>query len=91
MEERYVKQLLNMFSDSRLNTSHLAWLTRLHSNDPIRKNINQFFYFYSTFAEQDSLLEDADWMGEKLMQNVTNPDYSGLSNTPPPGTRIVFD
>jgi hypothetical protein len=52
--------------------------------------LKEFFYYYTVFRNQDTEENDARWMGEKLMNDLRNPDYDGLSNPPPAGTRIMF-
>ena len=90
MEDKISKQILSGFADSRLNTSHLAWLVKLHATPQIDKMMKEFFYFYTVFRNQDIDQNDIEWMGAKLMNELRNPDYDGLSNPPPPGTRIMF-
>lgn len=90
-EDKYAKQILNIFSDLRLNTSHLAWMVRLAMSKPIDNNIKEFFYYYSTFEEQDIESGHKAAMGAEMMKNISNPAYEGLDKLPPPGTRIVFD
>jgi hypothetical protein len=90
MEDRVSKQILSGFADSRLNASHLAWLVKLHTTPEIDRKMKEFFYFYTVFRNQDIDQNDIEWMGEKLMNDLRNPDYDGLSNPPPPGTRIMF-
>lgn len=90
MEDKISKQILSGFADSRLNTAHLAWLVKLHVTEPIDTKMKEFFYFYTVFRNQDTEVNDAEWMGEKLMNELRNPMYNDLSTPPPPGTRIVF-
>jgi hypothetical protein len=90
MEEKVSKQILSAFADSRLNPAHLAWLVKLHTTTQIDNMLKEFFYYYTTFRNQDTDENDIAWMGEKLMNQLQNPMYDGLSNPPPPGTRIMF-
>ena len=90
MEEKVSKQILSAFADSRLNTAHLAWMVKLHTTPQIDNMLKEFFYYYTTFRNQDTDANDIAWMGEKLMNQLQNPAYDGLSNPPPPGTRVVF-
>jgi len=90
MEEKLAKQILAGMADSRLNPSHLAWLVKLHSTRQIDDMLKEFFYYYTTFRNQDTEDNDARWMGEKLLEQLRHPDHEGLSNPPPPGTRIVY-
>jgi hypothetical protein len=90
MEERLAKQILAGFSDSRFNPAHLAWSVKLGINATIDKHLKEFFYYYQTFRNQDADANDAAWLGEKVMNQLQNPDYDGLSATPPIGTRIVW-
>lgn len=90
MEERLAKQMMNGFADSRINTSHVAWMVKLHATHDIDRKLKEFFYFYQTFRNQDADDNDAAWLGEKIMNELRNPDYDGLGNPPPPGTRIVY-
>ena len=90
MEDKISRQILSAFADSRLNPAHLAWLVKLHTTPQIDNMMKEFFYFYTTFRNQDTDENDIAWMGEKLMNQLQNPAYDGLSNPPPPGTRVVF-
>jgi hypothetical protein len=90
MEDKLSKQILSGFADSRLNASHLAWMVKLHTTSQIDNMLKEFFYYYTVFRNQDTEENDARWMGEKLMNELKNPDYDGLSSPPPPGTRIMF-
>lgn len=90
MEEKISRQILSAFADSRLNPAHLAWLVKLHTTPQIDNMMKEFFYFYTTFRNQDTDENDIAWMGEKLMNQLQNPAYDGLSNPPPPGTRVMF-
>ena len=90
MEEKIARQVLTAFSDSRINPAHLAWLVKLAVNNTIDKHMKEFFYYYTVFRNQDTEAQDAEWMGEKLMEALRNPDFESLSDPPPPGTRIVF-
>lgn len=90
MEDKLSKQILSGFADSRLNTAHLAWMVKLHTTSHIDNMLKEFFYYYTTFRNQDADANDVAWMGEKFMNQLDNPVYQGLSNPPPPGTRIVF-
>ena len=90
MEERLAKQMLSGFSDSRINPAHVAWIVKLGTNKLINKHMKEFFYYYQTFRNQDTDANDIAWLGEKIMDQMKNPEYDGLSNPPPPGTRIVF-
>lgn len=90
MEDKLSKQILSGFADSRLNTAHLAWMVKLHTTTQIDNMLKEFFYYYTTFRNQDTDENDIAWMGEKLMNQLQNPMYDGLSNPPPPGTRIMF-
>lgn len=90
MEDKLSKQILSGFADSRLNTAHLAWMVKLHTTTQIDNMLKEFFYYYTTFRNQDTDDNDIAWMGEKLMNQLQNPMYDGLSNPPPPGTRIMF-
>lgn len=90
MEDKLSKQILSGFADSRLNTAHLAWMVKLHTTPQIDNMLKEFFYYYTTFRNQDTDENDIAWMGEKLMNQLQNPAYDGLSNPPPPGTRIMF-
>lgn len=90
MEDKVSKQILSAFADSRLNTAHLAWMVKLHTTPQIDNMLKEFFYYYTTFRNQDTDENDIAWMGEKLMNSLQNPAYDGLSTPPPPGTRVVF-
>lgn len=90
MEDKISRQILSAFADSRLNPAHLAWLVKLHTTPQIDNMMKEFFYYYTTFRNQDTDENDIAWMGEKLMNQLQNPAYDGLSNPPPPGTRVVF-
>ena len=90
MEEKVSKQILSAFADTRLNPAHLAWLVKLHASKHIDSKMKEFFYFYQTFRNQDTDDNDIAWLGEKIMNSLTNPEYESLANPPPPGTRIVF-
>ena len=89
-EEKLSRAIVAGMADSRLNTAHLAWLTKMDANGMADKHLKEFFYFYQTFRNQDADANDVAWMGEKLMNSLNHPDYQGLSNPPPPGTRIMF-
>ena len=89
-EEKLSRAIVAGMADSRLNTAHLAWLTKMDANGMADKHLKEFFYFYQTFRNQDADENDVAWMGEKLMNSLNHPDYQGLSNPPPPGTRIMF-
>ena len=91
MEEKVSKQILSAFADSRLNPAHLAWLVKLHTTTQIDNMMKEFFYYYTVFRNQDTYANDAAWMGEQLMNSLNHPDHQGLSNPPPPGTRVVYD
>lgn len=90
MEEKIAKQILTGFSDSRLNTAHLAWIVKLGVNNVIDNSLKEFFYYYQTFRNQVAAANDAAWLGEKVMNELRNPEYDSLMKPPPPGTRIVF-
>ena len=90
MEDKVAKQILAGLADSRLNTSHLGWLLKLGATSHIDSKLKELFYYYHTFRNQDTEDNDAAWMGEKLLDAMRNPIYDGLSNPPPPGTRVVF-
>lgn len=91
MEDRLAKQIMSGFADSRLNTAHLAWLVKIGVTPHIDTKLKEFFYYYQTFRNNSATDEnDAAWMGEKMMNQMNNPEYNGLSNPPPPGTRIVW-
>ena len=90
MEDKLSKQILSGFADSRLNTSHLAWMVKLHTTTQIDNMLKEFFYYYTVFRNQDTEENDARWLGEKILNEMRNPDYDGLSTPPPPGTRIMF-
>jgi hypothetical protein len=90
MEDKVSKQILSSFADSRLNPAHLAWLVKLHTTPQIDNMLKEFFYYYSVFRNNATDDNDAAWMGEKFMEKLQNPIYEGLSNPPPPGTRVVF-
>lgn len=91
MEDRIAKQILSAFADSRLNTAHLAWIVKLSTTSHIDTKLKEFFYYYTTFIKNDTMANDAAWLGEKFMDELRNPEMEGWSNPPPPGTRIVFD
>lgn len=90
MEDKVAKQILQAFADSRLNTSHVAWLVKMGATSHIDKKLKEFFYFYQTFRNQETDANDAAWLGEKIMNELQNPEYDGLSNPPPAGTKIWF-
>ena len=90
MEEKLSKQILTGFADSRLNTAHLAWMVKLHTTKHIDNMLKEFFYYYTTFRNQDADANDVAWLGEKIMNELRNPEYETLTSQPPPGTRIVF-
>lgn len=90
MEEKISRQILSAFADSRLNTSHLAWMVKLGVTKDIDEKLKEFFYYYHTFKNQDTDDNDAAWMGEKMMNQLKNPVFESFANPPPPGTRIVF-
>ena len=90
MEEKLSKQILTGFADSRLNTAHLAWMVKLHTTKHIDNMLKEFFYYYTTFRNQDADANDVAWLGEKIMNELRNPEYDSLASQPPPGTRIVF-
>lgn len=89
-EDKLSAQILSAMSDVRLNTAHLAWLVKLHVNGTADKKLKEFFYFYQTFRNQDADANDVAWLGEKIMNELRNPEYESLATPPPPGTRIVF-
>jgi hypothetical protein len=90
MEDKIAKQILTAFSDVRLNTSHVAWMVKLHTNKHIDEKLKEFFYFYHTFRKQDTEEADRAWIGEKILDEMKHPEYENMSSPPPPGTRIVF-
>jgi hypothetical protein len=90
LEDKLSNQILTGMSDARLNTAHLAWLVKLHTNMTADKKLKEFFYFYQTFRNQDADANDIAWLGEKIMNELRNPEYESLVDSPPPGTRIVF-
>ena len=90
MEDKIARQILSAFADSRLNPSHLAWIVKLGATTHIDTKLKEFFYYYNVFKNQETQSNDAEWMGEELMNQLRNPIYDGLSSPPPPGTRIVF-
>jgi hypothetical protein len=89
-EEKLSRAILTGMADSRLNTAHLAWLTKMDANGMADKHLKEFFYFYQTFRNQDADANDVAWLGEKIMNELRNPEYETLTSQPPPGTRIVF-
>lgn len=89
-EEKLSRAILTGMADSRLNTAHLAWLTKMDANGTADKHLKEFFYFYQTFRNQDADANDVAWLGEKIMNELRNPEYDSLASPPPPGTRIVF-
>ena len=90
MEDKISRQILSAFADSRLNPAHLAWMVKLHTTPQIDNMLKEFFYYYTTFRNNDTDANDAAWMGEQYMNQLDNPLYDQLSNPPPPGTRVVF-
>jgi len=90
MEDKVAKQILSGFADSRINPAHIAWVVKMGVNAQIDTKLKEFFYFYNTFRNQDADANDIAWLGEKVMNELRNPEYETLSNPPPPGTRIVF-
>ena len=90
MEDKVAKQILSAFAIHDINTSHLAWMVNLNASKHIDTKLKEFFYYYHTFRNQETAENDARWMGEKMLDAMTNPIYDGLNNPPPPGTRIVF-
>ena len=90
LEDKLSNQILTGMSDARLNTAHLAWLTKLGIHSLADKKLKEFFYFYQTFRNQDADTNDVAWLGEKIMNELRNPEYESLATPPPPGTRIVF-
>ena len=90
LEDKLSNYMLSGFADTRLNTAHLAWLIKLSSTSHIDRLLKEFFYFYTTFRNQDTYANDVAWMGERIMEELQHPDYASLSKPPPPGTRIVF-
>jgi len=90
MEDKVAKQIIAAFSDIRINTSHVAWMVKLHANKHIDEKLKEFFYFYHTFRKQDTEEADRAWIGEKILDEMKHPEYDNLSSPPPPGTRIVF-
>ncbi len=90
LEDKLSNQILAGMSDTRLNTSHVAWLVSMGVNSLSDTKLKEFFYFYQTFQNQEKDNNDAAWLGEKIMNELRNPGYEGLSSPPPPGTRIMF-
>ena len=90
MEDKVAKQILSGFADSRINPSHIAWVVKMEVNAQIDTKLKEFFYFYNTFRNQDADANDIAWLGEKVMNELRNPNYETLSTPPPPGTRIMF-
>ena len=90
LEDKLANQILTGMSDARLNPAHLAWLTKMGVNSVADGHLKEFFYFYQTFRNQDADANDVAWLGEKIMNELRNPEYETLTSQPPPGTRIVF-
>lgn len=90
MEDKTAKQIIAAFADSRINPAHVAWLVKMGANGVTDKHLKEFFYYYTIFRKQDLDAADAEWLGDKILSEMRNPEMEGLSNPPPPGTRIVF-
>lgn len=90
MEDKIAKQILTGFADTRLSAAHLAWLVKLGATSYIDTKLKEFFFYYQTFKNHEADANDAAWLGEKIMNELRNPEYESLSKQPPPGTRIVF-
>jgi hypothetical protein len=90
LEDKLSNHIIAGMSDTRLNTAHVAWLVKMGVNATSDNKLKEFFYFYQTFRNQDADANDVAWLGEKIMNELRNPEYDGLSNPPPPGTRVVF-
>lgn len=89
-EEKLSKTIITGMSDARLNTAHLAWLTKMDMNGMADKHLKEFFYFYQKYRAMDEHTDDIAWLGEKIMSELRNPEHDSLASPPPPGTRIVF-
>ena len=90
LEDKLSNQILTGMSDTRLNPAHVAWLVKMGVNATSDTHLKEFFYFYQTFRNQDADANDVAWLGEKIMNELRNPEYDSLASPPPPGTRIVF-
>ena len=89
-EEKLSRTIITGMADSRLNTAHLAWLTKMDANGMADKHLKEFFYFYQKYRNMDDGADDLAWLGGKMMEQLDHPDYGSLASPPPPGTRIVF-
>lgn len=90
LEDKLANHILSGMSDTRLNPAHLAWLIKMGVNPTSDAHLKEFFYFYQTFRNQNADANDVAWLGEKIMNELRNPEYDSLASPPPPGTRIVF-